>query len=103
MREADHRRMVGENLTLAREAVGKRRVQWTRDYHLGAASRLANWEAGDHYPSPWFLVRLCADYGFTMDWFYRRQLAGVSVERAADLRRAEAERPAASAAADPTS
>ncbi len=98
MREAEHRRMVGGNLALAREAVGKRQVDWVREYGLRSSGRLGNWEAGEHYPNPLFLVQLCEDYGFTMDYFYRGQLAGVSVARAADLRRVEAERQAESAA-----
>lgn len=97
-REEDHRRGVGERLALAREAVGKRQVDWAREYQLSSPSKLANWEAGSHYPAPWFLVRLCEDYGFTMDWFYRGVRAGVSVARADDLRRAAMEELAASPA-----
>lgn len=93
-RPADHPRFVGENLALAREAVGARVSEWTRIYGLGYDSKLSNWEAGRHYPHPWFLSRLCHDYGFTMDWFYRRVLAGVSSELAADLRRASGGTPA---------
>lgn len=92
MREDEHRRMVGENLRLAREAVGKRQVDWVRDYGLRSSGRLGNWEAGDHYPPPMFLVQLCEDYGFTTDFFYRGQMAGVSASRADDLRRVEADK-----------
>ena len=96
--ESDHRRQVGERLVLAREAVGKRQVDWAREYGLPTHSKLANWEAGTHYPSPWFLAQVCEDYGFTMDWFYRGVRAGVSAARADDLRRAMTEKPEASPA-----
>jgi transcriptional regulator with XRE-family HTH domain len=91
--DADHRRFVGENIALARSAVGKRQIDWARAYPTWITSpgKLANWENGDHYPPPVFLARLCDDYGFTMDWFYRRRLAGVSAELADGLRQAVAE------------
>src|SRR5579864_3197545 len=100
MLEDDHRRLVGRALALARTAKGKRPTDWVRQYPLWLthSSKLLNWEAGLNYPPPLFLLELCKDYGFTMDWFYRQQKAGVSAESAADLRRVEvgtAEGPAA--------
>lgn len=98
MAEADHKRFVGENLMIARTGIGKRQSEWLKSYptYITSQGKLANWEKGDHYPPPIFLVRLCEDYGFTMDWFYRRRLAGVSSELVDGLRRAEAEISAAS-------
>lgn len=83
------KRQIGENLALAREAVGASQADWVRQYHLNPA-KISEWERGKYYPDPAFLVRLCDDYGFTMDWFYRRLKAGVSSARAADLRSVEA-------------
>lgn len=86
---------VGRNLALAREALGRTQSQLAREYaDFGITPpKLNQWEAGLHYPDPFFLAQLCDDYGFTMDWFYRGLKAGVSVERAADLRQAEAASP----------
>ena len=101
---ADHKRLVGESLMLARTALHKRPVDFVRMYPtwLTSQSKLSNWEVGDNYPNIHFLIRLCDDHGFTMDWFYRQKLAGVSDGLADDLRAAEAEIAAASAAeADP--
>lgn len=94
-REEDHRVFVGSNLAVARTALGCSQAKWERDYGF-SQTRQSNWEGGKHYPNPWFLYRICADYGLTMDWFYRGVLAGVSAERADDLRRARAESEAAS-------
>lgn len=99
LREVDHKEFVGHNLMIAREALQATQAQWTRDYALGSASKINQWERGKYYPNPWFLIRLCADHGLTMDWFYRGQRAGVASSVAADLRRAEAEISAASQAA----
>ena len=96
--DADHRRFVGENLALVRTALGKRSVDWVRDYptYLTSAGKLTNWENGDNYPALGFLLRLCEDYGLTMDWFYRRRLAGLSSDLVDDLRKAAQGRSAAS-------
>lgn len=93
--EADHRVFVGRNLALARTALGKRQTEWRTQYRLGSASKLSSWESGKNYPNPWFLLQLCNDYGFTMDWFFRGVRAGVPGGLADDLRRVEAEKPAA--------
>lgn len=93
--EADHRKFVGRNIMLARTAVGCKQVDWSRKYGLGAGSKLANWEAGAHYPNVWVLLQICDDYGFTLDWFFRGVLSGVTSERADGLRKAEAEIPEA--------
>jgi transcriptional regulator with XRE-family HTH domain len=86
--EQDLRDFVGENIALARTALGKRQVDWVREYpqFLTSRGKLANYENGDRFPSPLFLVQLCKDYGLSMDWFYRRDAAGVS-ERLAQLLR----------------
>lgn len=95
MIEADHKRFVGQNLALARTALGATQADWTRDYNLGSPSKISQWEKGTNYPNPWILRRLCEDYGLTMDWFYRGVRAGVSADLAANLRRVEQESAAA--------
>jgi transcriptional regulator with XRE-family HTH domain len=83
---SDLKRNVGANLALARESLGRRQNAFARDYGI-PANRWNQWEAGLYYPDPFVLVQICKDHGFTMDWFYRGVMAGVSVERAAGLRR----------------
>ena len=90
MKEADHKVFVGGNLRLAREALGKSPSQLTKEYGLRNQSKLHNWETGVNYPNLWFLIKLCDDYGFTLDWFLRRRRVGVSAELAENLKRAEA-------------
>lgn len=91
IKAANHKKMVGENLALARESLGKKQAPFAR--HLGLTpSKLNQWEAGIYYPDPLVLIRLCTDYGFTMDWFYRGAVAGVSFERVDDLRRVAEEK-----------
>lgn len=90
IKAATHKEFVGENLTRARKAVGLNQTAFAKE--LGVTpNRLNQWEAGLYYPDPWRLGQFCEDRGFTMDWFYRRILAGVSSERVADLRRVAAE------------
>jgi transcriptional regulator with XRE-family HTH domain len=93
------KRGVGERLALAREALGWTGAEMAREYAEAGITgpKLSEWESGKYYPDPYFLLLLCDDHGFTMDWFYRGVRAGVSVERAADLRRAAKEKKEASA------
>lgn len=86
--EDDHKKFVGGSLMIARTALNKRPVDWTKKYPtlLTTQSKLANYEAGKHYPPPLFLVRLCEDYGLTMDWFYRRVRSGVPEQLSDKLR-----------------
>jgi DNA-binding transcriptional regulator YiaG len=92
--QMDHKRQVGQRLALARTALGLTLSKLKTDYGY-SESRISNWESGLHYPDPWLLIHLCNDYGLTMDWFYRGVLAGVSAERAGDLRQAGAGKQAA--------
>lgn len=91
---SERKARVGENIVLARESLGMTQAEFARQYHM-ASNLLNQWEAGLYYPDPIFLMQLCDDYGFTMDWFYRGILAGVSSERAAGLRRVSVEKPEA--------
>lgn len=91
---SDHKIQVGRNLALARESLGRKQAPFAREFGT-AANKWNQWEAGIYYPDPRVLTRLCDDYGFTMDWFYRGKLAGVSDERAAGLRRVVGEKTAA--------
>lgn len=91
---ATFKEFVGQNLADARRALGLTQAQMARELKI-APNKLNQWEAGVHFPDPWLLRQLCEDHGLTMDWFYRRVLAGVSVSLAADLRRVMEEAEAA--------
>lgn len=91
---SDHKRLVAESLALARESLGKGQKAFAAKYGI-TPNRWNQWEAGIYYPDPYVLVQICRDYGFTMDWFYRQAMAGVSDERADDLRRVAGGKPAA--------
>jgi len=91
IKASEHKEFVGRHLMLAREAVGLTQARLARAYGM-EPNKLNQWERGLYYPEPWFLSRLCDDYGFTTDWFYRGVMAGVSAERADDLRRAAEEK-----------
>lgn len=86
-----HKEFVGSQLALARTALGFSQAALARRYGM-KGNKLNQWERGLYYPEPWFMKQFCDDYGFTLDWFYRGLKAGVSSERADDLRRVEAER-----------
>lgn len=89
MTNSAHKRQVGQNLRLAIEAIGMRPADLSRTFGV-SPSKLGNWLRGDNYPEPPLLVRLCDEYGLTMDWFYRGTRAGVAASVAASLRSAEA-------------
>ncbi len=91
MREAELRAFVGKQLALVRTALGKRQMDWVREYpqFLTSAGKLANWEKGDYLPSPLFLMQLCDDHNLSMDFFYRGQSGGVGQATAQLLRRAK--------------
>lgn len=95
---ATHKEAVGQNLAKARMALGMIQAELARELGI-KPNKLNQWEQGLYYPDPWLLKTLCDEYGFTMDWFYRGNRAGVSAARAADLRRVEAASLAASRAA----
>jgi transcriptional regulator with XRE-family HTH domain len=88
---SEHKTTVGANVALARTSLGLTQAEFARAIGV-AQNKLSQWESGDHYPSPFYLQRACAEFGFTMDWFYRGVSAGVSSERADDLRRARADK-----------
>jgi len=86
-----HKRFVGEQLSHARSAMGLGQAELGRKYGI-AQNKLNQWEAGLYYPDPRFLAQLSQDYGWTMDYFYRGAMDGVSVARAGDLQRVTAGR-----------
>jgi transcriptional regulator with XRE-family HTH domain len=85
MNSALHKEAVGENLAKARASLKITQSAFGKRYGI-AQNKLNQWESGKYYPDPWFLKKLCEDYGFTTDWFYRGVMAGVSDERADGLR-----------------
>lgn len=92
------KRQVGNNLRLFIEAAaGGNQAEFARRFGV-SPSKLGNWIRGDNLPDPYFLSRVCEDYGVTMDWFYRGVRAGVAAALAENLRAVAQEKPAAPAA-----
>lgn len=89
MNALDHKRATGRNLRLLRIALGRSVGEMAVALSV-SASRLANWESGQHYPDPYVMYVACQETGVTMDWIYRGVRAGVSEKLAAGLREAEA-------------
>ena len=88
---SNHKEFVGTQLAIARTSLGFSQAALARKYDM-KPNKLNQWERGLYYPEPWFMKQFCDDFGFTMDWFFRGMKAGVSAERADDLRRVEEER-----------
>jgi hypothetical protein len=88
MVESDLRQLIGSHIVLVRTALGKRQMDWVRQYpeHMSSAGMLANWETGRSLVNPLFLIRLCEDHGLSMDWFYRGHISNVSESMARLLR-----------------
>jgi transcriptional regulator with XRE-family HTH domain len=78
--EADLRVTVGNNIELARTALGKSQADLQREYpqYLTTRTKLSAWENGDALASAVFLIALCDDYGFTMDFFMRSNMDAVA-------------------------
>jgi hypothetical protein len=78
------REYVGGSLAIARSSLGLRQADLIRQYpqYLTTRSKLTGYESGDRMVSPAFLMALCRDYGFSMDWFYFRKLNGLTVDLA---------------------
>lgn len=86
---SDLKRRVGRNLAVFRESLGWSQADMVREYrYLGLSPpKLSQWESGQYYPDPYFLVTLCNEHGVSTDWFYRSVLAGVATGVAGGLRR----------------
>ena len=69
-----HKRLVGDRLRIAIEALGKRPVDICRMFDV-AQPKLGNWMRGDHYPDPWFIVRFCDRFNLSADYFYRGRVS----------------------------
>jgi transcriptional regulator with XRE-family HTH domain len=68
---------VGKRLELTRMALG---YESQKDFYgstgLGASS-YSMWENGTRYPSVTHAMRLCQEYGLTLDWIYRGDIASL--------------------------
>jgi len=90
-KDADLRTAVGDRLALARTSMGLRQNQWVEKYQqFLTKQKLSGYETGTRFPSLLFLIVLCEDYGFSMDYFLRGTMHGVSTERATGLETAKA-------------
>lgn len=72
-RSRDIQAEVGRNLMLARLELDKNRTRFASRYKVHH-TLWAKWEKGENYPDPAVMVRLCEDYGLTMDYLYRGRL-----------------------------
>ncbi len=88
MDAALHKRRVGENLKMAREALGLSQPQLATRFSLGDDSKVSNWERGLNYPDPFFIWRLWQEERITADWVYLRQTRGLPSDLADSLREA---------------
>jgi transcriptional regulator with XRE-family HTH domain len=88
MTPALHKRQVGENLRMAREALGLSQAALASRFGLGDDSKVSNWERGLNYPDPYFIWRLWSEEGITADWIFLRQPQRVPAELVGSLREA---------------
>jgi DNA-binding transcriptional regulator YiaG len=80
-----HKVFVGNNLRLAIEALGLSQAEFARRTQI-SPNKLHNYLRGANYPEPYWLTKVCDDFGLTVDWFYRGIRAGVAAGVAANLR-----------------
>jgi len=85
MSPTPHKVFVGNNLRLAIDALGLSQAEFARRTQI-ATNKLHNYLRGDNYPDPLWLSRVCDEFGFTTDWFYRGVRAGVAAGVAEHLR-----------------
>lgn len=73
MTKSIHKRQVGQNLRIVREALGLSQQQLADKLGLSDKSQLSHWERGLYYPDPYIVWRLWEDEGVTADWIYLGQ------------------------------
>lgn len=73
MTKSIHKRQVGQNLRIVREALGLSQQQLADKLGLSDKSQLSHWERGLYYPDPYVVWRLWEDEGVTADWIYLGQ------------------------------
>lgn len=80
----EHRELIGQHVMMVREAEGLRPRDFCR--RLGMTPQaLWNIETGRAYPSPLMMIKLCAEFGVTMDFLYRGIKAGLPASLAQRL------------------
>lgn len=77
---------IGHRLRVARAALGLRQADLMERYGV-RMSNTSNWETGRSYMDPLIMLKLCEDYGLTMDYFWRGLLSGVRADVANEIRR----------------
>lgn len=84
MKSSEHKRLVGERISLLCQALGRSDAEIARS--IGASnSKLGNWKRGDNYIDPYAATLLCDRYGVTMDWIFRGRIYGLPVDLADKL------------------
>lgn len=90
-----YRKFVGENLKLARVALGMSQAEMAARYELGDKSRLSHWERGVHEPDIWFIFRLFRDQRVDPNWIYLGDKAALPHSLAVHLDAADTALPSA--------
>lgn len=68
---------LGTRLRWAREVIAESQSDMCRLLGGVNGSTWNRWEKGTRYPDPVVMVRVCNDFGLTIDYLYRGDLRGV--------------------------
>mgnify|MGYP001231039883 CR=1 FL=1 len=80
------KRLVGARLALFRDVVlGKSQSDMARHYEF-AANRWNQYENGERLADIYTMIRFCDDFGATLDWLYRGDLASLPARHADAIR-----------------
>jgi transcriptional regulator with XRE-family HTH domain len=83
---------VGKRLALTRIALG---FENQKEFYLATglgASAYSMWESGNNFPRVEHMMRLCQEFGLTLDWIYRGDISGLPYTLAMRIRQVIAER-----------
>jgi transcriptional regulator with XRE-family HTH domain len=82
------KRLVGDRLRLAREALGFGLREFARMYK-DDHTKLFNWEKGKNYPDLRYVRWLWDNHAINADWIYLGRVSGLPYELAVSLQAAE--------------
>jgi transcriptional regulator with XRE-family HTH domain len=76
----NHRRSleaIAERLRMTREALGVRKQKEFAERAQISPNTYNQWEKGRVYPDLQYAIRLCDEYGITLDWIYLGDPSGL--------------------------